>query len=534
MTTSKFLSITFGVMILLSVVAAFWNTSGENGGRIPLVWVSDDSPTRNIQIDAFNAENPDLDLRLDFGNRGLEKVILQCGSGVGPDIFDYSDEDIGTYVESGIPWDVTEAASRMQFSAWTNGWPASINTVTYNGRQYGFPCNTGAVVLVYNKNVFDYFGVPYPEGPMTWEEFVVMARKVNSLTSPQSGEKRRIYAVNGATWRIFFDTLRGEFFTADGQLDIVDSEALRKAFETHRQFVLTDRLMPSTVEARSLSGRGGWGGGDLNQFTANRYAMIVTGYWSLIAFSRAYHEQVKNLEAEGVSIEEIKNPLERPLRLGVILVPNFAGHPPAYRVESRVASINARSPHREEALRFLQFLAGPTYSRIINEGIDWLPGNPKYAQLGVEPGPPDLNRIDLQKATEDAMNYGYSPRRSPFLLSSDVARTLANQISRLESNPAISTDSVLRSADAELRTLMRRNLERSPALKALYIERFGEESYKRLSVARPTGSTSQPTRARRLATSASSASPLMTDAEFSTRRSGSVRVKQAENTAAAR
>lgn len=76
-----------------------------------------------------------------------------------------------------------------------------------------------------------------------------------------------------------------------------------------------------------------------------------------------------------------------------------------------------------------------------------LPGNPRYARLGVEPGPPALDRMALQSATEEAIGMGYSPRRSPFLLSSDVARVLAEQANRLESNPELSTDALLKTAD---------------------------------------------------------------------------------------
>jgi ABC-type glycerol-3-phosphate transport system substrate-binding protein len=229
-----------------------------------------------------------------------------------------------------------------------------------------------------------------------------------------------------------------------------------------------------------MSGQGGWGSGNLNQFSVGRFAMAITGHWSLIAFGQAYHQQMEYLEKHGIKEDDIKDHLEKPLRIGAVLIPHFAGHPPSYRVSSRVAGINAKSPRREDALYFLQYLAGPTYSKLLNEGADFLPGNPKYAQLGVEPGPPALSRPELQKATEEAMTHGYSPRRSPFLLTSDITRIIAAQISRLESDPRISTEALLGAAESDLNTLMRRNLERNPDLKKLYIERFGEASYKSL------------------------------------------------------
>ena len=483
MTTTKFLAAILATLIALSIVAAIWKPKAAADGRTPLVWVSDNNPARAAQIAAFNEENPGLDLHLDYANSDPQKIILQCSSGVGPDILDFGDDQIESYVASGILWDVTGAAKKMGFSGRKAGWPGAIDTFTCNGRQYGFPCNTGAAILIFNKNVFDYFGVPYPAGLMTWEQFIELAKKVNSHTNPAGAGGKRIFAVSGLNFRTFFDSLRGEFFNKDGSLNIVNNPELRTALDMHRDMIFKDRLSPTTVEARQMPGQGGWGSGaslgaaSLNQFATGKFAMAVTGHWSLIAFGPAHRQQMEYLKSQGIAPDDLKNPIDRPLRLGAVLVPHFAGREPCYHVTSRVAGINARSPRREEALRFLQYLAGPTYSKLLNEGADFLPGNPKYASLGVEPGPPDLSRPELHAATMEAMTHGYVPRRSPFLLAFDVTRVMAAQISRMESNPAITTDEVLHSAQKELNTLLRRNLDRDPELLTLFIGRFGKETY---------------------------------------------------------
>lgn len=480
MTTTKFLAALLATLIVFSVVASFWKPKNTMEGKIPLTWVSDNNPARTAQIDAFNAENPDLNLTLDYGNSGVQKVILQSSSGVGPDIFDFSDDQMESYVQSGILWDVTEASEKMGFSGQQAGWPGGVDTYVYEGRQYGFPCNTGSPTLIFNKNVFDYFGVPYPEKIMTWDEFFEFAQKVSSHTNPEGARGKQIFAITGLDWRHFFDSQRGEFFDEQGRLNVLDNPQLRKSFDLHRDMLYKYRLSPTTVEAKQMSGMGGWGAGNLNQFAAGRYAMMIGGHWSLIAFGRAYEKQIAPLKEKGISPDSISNPLERPLRLGATLYPYFAGEKPHYRVSSRCAGINSRSPNREEALKFLLYLAGPTYSKLLNESADWLPGNPKFAELGVEPGPPDLARPQLQAATVEAMSYGYVPRSSPFLLMGDVLRVLRSQISRLESNPAVSTDDMLNAAHKELTTLIRRNLERDHDLRTLFIERFGEETYKNL------------------------------------------------------
>lgn len=477
MTTTKFLAATIVALLILSVLAYVWRPEKAPEGKTPLVWVSDNNPARTLQIQAFNEENPEYSLSLDYGSTGVQKIILQCASGVGPDIFDYGDENLETFVEAGVLLDVSKEAEAMGFDAKTAGWPSAYNSYNYLGKQYGFPCNTGANILIYNKNVFDYFGVPYPEGSLTWDQYIEMAQKVSS---PDRNSKHQAFAVSGLTWRVFFDSQRGELFDEQGLPRIANSPELLRAFEMHRDFIFKYHLTPTTVETQAMSGQGGWGAGNLNQLSVGRYAMVATGHWSLVAFGRAYQKQVEALQNKGIKIEDIKNPLERPLRLGAILIPHFAGEKPSYRVTSRVAGVNAKSPNREEAVKFLQYLSGPVYSKLLNEGTDWLPGNPKYAELGIEPGPPDLSREQLQATTKEAVTYGFVPRRSPFLLTSDVTRVLGEQISRLESNPTLSIQSMLDIAQRDLNVLMRRNLERNPDLKKKFVATFGEQAFKDL------------------------------------------------------
>lgn len=480
MTTLKFLATLFAALIALSVVASLWKPKVARDDKIPLIWVSDNNPARKEQIAAFNERNPGLALALDYGNVGVQKIILQSSSGVGPDLFDFSDEQMEAYVESGILWDVTEAAQKMGFSGREAGWPKGMDTYLYEGRQYGFPCNTGSLILIFNKNVFDHFGIPYPRGTMTWGEFIELAKSVNSVSNPEGAKGKQIFAVTGLNYRHLFESQRGEFFHEDGSLNLLNNPELITALDLYRDLIFKYRLIPTKVEAKQMSGQGGWGSGNLNQFAAGRYAMLVSGHWSLIAFGRAHLQQRDNLKKQGLVVEDIKNPLDRPLRIGSVLYPHFAGLSPYYRVASRLAGINSRSPRRKEALKFLEYLAGPTYSELINKDTDYLPGNPKYAELGAEPGTPDLSRPELHATTIKAMSHGYVLRSSPFLLLGDVNRVMISQISRLESNPDISTEDLLKSANREMTRLIRRNLDRSFELKKLFVERFGEEAYKNL------------------------------------------------------
>ena len=82
---------TFVALVLLSMAAWRMQPEALAKGKTPLVWVSDDNPARRDQIALFNRLYPRYQLRLDPGNSGMEKVIVQSLGGVGPDLFDCYD-----------------------------------------------------------------------------------------------------------------------------------------------------------------------------------------------------------------------------------------------------------------------------------------------------------------------------------------------------------------------------------------------------------------------------------------------------------
>ncbi len=413
-------------------------------------------------------------LKLDYGNSGLQKLILQCSSGVGSELMDFGDDQLQALVESGVLWDVTDVAAKKGFSAGQSSWPAAAESLTLDGRQYAYPCNVGTYILIYNKNVFDRLGVPYPKGLMTMDELLELAAKLDTYASgtTKAGEDG-VHAIAALGWRVLFEIQHGEYFSEKGLPEIANSLTLKRALQMHKDLLYKYRVMPSVLEMKTMSGQGGWGAGNLNQFAEGRFAMIVTGDWALNAFGRTYQHQIERLEEAGIKEGDIKDPTKRPLRLGATLVPRFADLPPCYRVSCRLNGINKHSPHREQAVSFLQYLAGPSYASLINQTADYLPGNPKYADLGVEPGPPALARQEMHEATKQAVSYGYSPRRSPFLLMTDVTGALDEQVNRLESYPDLTPDDLLQSAQKQLNALLRRNLDRDPRLKELFEQRFG-------------------------------------------------------------
>jgi ABC-type glycerol-3-phosphate transport system substrate-binding protein len=176
----KVFLITLICLLLASVIAWVRLPGADPYHRTPLVWVSDNNPARQDHIAKFNELNPDLLLSLDpADSNSMEKVIVQTYGGVGPDLFDcYGAYQLSAFVRADVPWDVTEELAKAGIDVKSECWPAIIPLATYNGRIYGFPANASSDALFYNKDVFDRMHIPYPKGPMTWQEFLPLAQQM--------------------------------------------------------------------------------------------------------------------------------------------------------------------------------------------------------------------------------------------------------------------------------------------------------------------------------------------------------------------
>lgn len=468
----------FAALVLLTVLALLLAPPSPPPHVTTILWASSANPFRLAQIERFNALHPDLLLKLDSSNNRFEKIIVQNSSGVGPDCFDVlTGSYLQAYVESGVAWDLTDRAAALGILADRDTWPSIHNEITYEGRQYGYPANAGTFMILYNRNIFDRRGVPYPPDDMTWSDFFALLQRVSD---PPSVGSARVWGTNAVDysgrqplpflWKTLFYSQRGEFFSADGTRPTINTPELRTAFQLHHDAVFHFQVVPSGVAMGTMTGQGGWGGSSLTQFAEGHFATIVSGKFA-IASLRGFVEQQKKELARWEADPERQRREPRPevLRIGVVPLPHFPGRPSSGVALSQTVVINPQSPHREAALKFLQFLASDTYARMVE--IYGMPGNPQKVRYDYPVSHPELAEHELTRAVTLTMAQGYQTRKSPFLLNFDVERVLFDQILRLEADESLDPAALVREAQQQLDELLKDNLARDPRLAKLYRER---------------------------------------------------------------
>jgi len=440
-----FLGILTG-LVVLSVVA--WRLKpAPMEGKTPLVWVSDDNPVRREQIEIFNRLHPKYQLALDPNNTGTQKIIVQSLAGIGPDIFDiYGRWSMYMFAEAGMVMDITDVARKRGFGL-KDTWPEVRSTISIDGRQYGYPCNLCGTVLLYNKNVFDKYKVPYPpKGPWRWDDLVKIAKKLTHQKIDGSGFDS--FGLIGADYYNLLIQNGASVYDKKGVYCVMDSPRAVEAIQFYYDLMFKYHVMPTPEDMVLMGGEGGWGAGTLKWFGSERVAMIYGARWQLITF-RKYPD----------------------LRIG-------ATHLPFKRVDtnlvnSRFAAVNKNSKHVEGALVFLKYLAGREYSMHLLECTDSMPGNPIYA-TEKNMDDPEHPEEDFNAIFPEAIRKGKPMEISRLINPFQAGRTIQRHLDLMNSKVK-SAKQACRDITDEINRGIEKNLARFPKYRQTFKELTGKD-----------------------------------------------------------
>lgn len=382
--------IVFAILGALTAIAYFIIPPETKDSKVQLVWTTDPNPQRQPQVALFNKLYPQDNLTIDPDNSGEMKVLVQCSAGMGPDIIGHVGEySIMKYYSSGVLWDVTEQAKEMGFGPDTL--PDSIKSfVMIEGldekgnltkRQYAYPCSVSHQFIIYNKNIFDRYNVPYPPENLRWSQYVEIAKKLTIFKSKDS-KTPDIFGGAGVDPVILIWEKGGRILNDYGTRCLLDSKRAIDAMVFLHELYYKHGIEPTPVQQAGVTSQGGWGNGYITWFGEGKIAMLWGARYNLIQLRRFIFEQ-KKMKEKWIKDHPQANRYFGPpvLNLGACLIPRFDYHSRTTRARVRGAGINSHSKKRREALNFLQYLASPEYSKLINQGADSKPGNKAYVTL---------------------------------------------------------------------------------------------------------------------------------------------------------
>ena len=444
------------VLIALSLIAWALVPSRDRDGRLALIWVTDENPTRAEQCAIFAERfaGEGLTVEIDPNNTGVGKIIVQTTGGIGPDIIDiYNIGQFNAYLQAGILYDVTGAAQEGGFTP-EICWPACRDLMVHDGRQYTFPTNCGTWFIFYNKRIFDAFGVPYPDGDWDWEEFLEVAR---SVTKPRAdGRGNESFGIMGLDLLECIYQNGGRIYTEDGTRCVLDSPEAIEAAQWLTDLRFRHRVTPTSAEEMAMAAQGGWGRGLITFFEAGKVAMIRYGRWGLVRWRVA---------------EPPEGSLAPALRdIGVAPVPR--GREKVTLFVMRASGINNKSPCRDEAVSFLKFLASEPYGEQINRSADAIAAVREYCYTDTYLHNPDYPEEDYNDIIRDETLYARNVEVSPFLDPAEFDRIFLRHAELIKFGRR-DPDQGMRDLARSVNEAIQDNLKRRPELMRRYRELTG-------------------------------------------------------------
>lgn len=196
------------------------------------VWASmSEEVFRKQVVEPVQLKYPHISLKMVSTENKMADLVA---SGNVPDIITDSISSIPKYQDLSLAEDLAPyiKAYNVDLSRMD---PVVLDTVRQasgNGKLSGLPVSGNAVMLYYNKDIFDRFNAPYPKDGMTWDEIYELAKKV---TRSEGGVTYRGFDFQDS-FQFTANQLSLPVVDAGTKKAVVNNEKWKKLFENYARF----------------------------------------------------------------------------------------------------------------------------------------------------------------------------------------------------------------------------------------------------------------------------------------------------------
>ncbi|MFJ2093666.1 ABC transporter substrate-binding protein [Streptomyces sp. NPDC087901] len=320
---------------------------GGTDGRIKLrfqslAWQKESVDINRQLVKEWNASHPDVEVQYVQGSWDSvhDQLLTSFEGGEAPDVIHDASDDLADFAYGGYLADLrTLLPDRLTGDIPAQSW----QTATFDGGVYGVPFLQEPRVLIANTKILKASGVriPTPERPWSWPEF-------RQVTKQLTGKGR--YGIAWPLKEPVSVTLNlglsagGELFHrgADGKVTVAMGAGDQVVPGTIHDQVNTDHSAARTAL--------GMGGGDtLPGLFGGKYAMVPLGF--------SYRQQVVEQAPKGFEWTVLPAPA--------------GSEGLAQGVSPQTLSVAEDSPHKKEAVEFIDFLLRPANMVRLAKG-DWM------------------------------------------------------------------------------------------------------------------------------------------------------------------
>lgn len=297
-----------------------------NGEKVTLsLWIFEGEEAFLPKLkEAFEAKYPNINLEITQvpENQYVTKIDTALAANDPPDIgFVYGGQQRWLKAGKFLPLDDMFSANNITVSNYSAN--AMSLYCLYEGKNYCIGSYTGAILLLYNKDLFDAAGIKYPSAtePMTVDQYAALA---SSLTKKSDDINQRVWGGSASNTYWFMDWTT--HFSADGKkaVGFINDDATVHTYQVMAQMI-KDGTAPSTSDMQQL--------GDVDVLAQKKQAMTIID-----------NTVISTLEAQGIRYGAAPAPVEQ------------KGDKPFVISWTDAFGAFSQSKHPKEALEFLAFL----------------------------------------------------------------------------------------------------------------------------------------------------------------------------------
>ncbi|SCX28026.1 multiple sugar transport system substrate-binding protein [Ruminococcaceae bacterium P7] len=205
-------------------------------------------------------------------------TLLEAGASGGtmPDVFWMHSNNAQMYMENDVLLKLNDYVEKEKIDM-SKYYEGVKNLYTRSdGNIYALPKDHDTIALLYNKAIFDKYGVEYPTKDWTWENMYEAAKKITEGSNGDVYGMAMNTSNNQDGWYNIVYDYGAEIITEDHKGTTIGSDKGKQAMEMVRKLLTVGA--PQSVVAET---------GTDSLFQSNKCAMITQGSWMINAFYTA-------------------------------------------------------------------------------------------------------------------------------------------------------------------------------------------------------------------------------------------------------
>ncbi len=275
----KVLALILTLAVLVTVFAGCGGSNGKSSDAITVnIW--DANQQKGIQEIADKwTETTGVKVNVEVVDWDNYWTLLEAGASGGtmPDVFWMHSNTVQMYMENNLLLDLTDYISKDSSVDLSKYYEGVKNLYTRNdGKVFALPKDHDTIALLYNKAIFDKYGVKYPTDAWTWDDMYEAAKKITEDSKGDVYGMAMNTSNNQDGWYNAIYCYGGKVITDDHKGTTIGSAESKAGMEMIRKLLTVGA--PQSVVAET---------GTDSLFMSGKVGMITQGSWMINAFYTA-------------------------------------------------------------------------------------------------------------------------------------------------------------------------------------------------------------------------------------------------------